>query len=116
MKDQAAKKSALCVISNLPETMKRKMILDILESGKFVSVEWIVKSGKLSKMCCRVGVTKHLKHGKKCANGSSNTVAHLKQYKTVYKVNAGDKNGYRNLNLDTIVTIKCGGKIIHFSG
>lgn len=111
-----SKKSALCVISNLPTNMKRRMILDVLETGKFATIEWIVKSGKTSKMNCRSGVTKHLKGGKKCSNGTSNTVSHLEQYKTVYKVNAGDKNGYRNLNLDTVITLKCEGKTIHFSG
>lgn len=109
-------KNPICVVSNLPTNMKRKMILDTLEKGLFVTVEWIVKSGKVSKMNCRSGVVKHLKGGKKCSNGSSNTVAHLKQYKTVYKVNCGEKNGYRNLNLDTVISLKCGGNTIHFSG
>ena len=105
-------KKALCVISNLPTDIKRKMIIDTIKAGNFFSVTWITKSGKISKMNARMGVIKHLKGGKKCSNGSSNTVSHLKQYATVYKT----KQGYRNLNLDTVLTLKVKGETIHFSG
>lgn len=106
-------KKSLCVISNLPVNMKRQMILDAVKSGQFFTVTWVTKSGKISEMNCRVGVTKHLKNtGKKYSNGSSNTVAHLKQYLTVYKTN----KGYRNLNLDTVLSLKVKGEKIHFSG
>lgn len=109
-------KKALCVISNLPVNIKRKMILDQIESGNFFSVTWVTKSGKISEMNARYGVKKYLKKdAKKGKNGSTNTVAHLKQYATVYKTNT-DNNGYRNLNLDTVLTLKAKGEIIHFSG
>lgn len=112
-----ADKKALCVVSNLPVEMKRKMILEAVKKGKFFSVSWVTKNGKISEMNCRNGVKKHLKNtGKVCSNGTSNTVAHLSQYLTVYKVNAGDKNGYRNLNLDTVLILKVDGNTIHFSG
>lgn len=106
-------KKALCVISNLPVNMKRKMILDAVNGGQFFQVTWIKKDGSIGEMNCRIGVTKHLKNtGKTYSNGSTNTVAHLKQYLTVYKTN----KGYRNLNLDTVLSLKVKGEKIHFSG
>lgn len=110
-----AAKKALCVISNLPVQMKRQMILDAIDIGSmspFFSVTWTTKSGNVSTMNARIGVKKHLKGGKKCSNGTTNTVNHLKQYATVYKTN----QGYRNLNLDTVMILKCNGETIHFSG
>lgn len=111
MKNQAKKN--LVVVSNLPVNMKRKMILDATEGGQFFSVTWTKKDGSIGEMNCRVGVKKHLKNtGKTYSNGSTNTVAHLKQYLTVYKTN----KGYRNLNLDTVTVLKINGNVIHFSG
>lgn len=110
---QIAERKALCVIANLPVNWKRQMILDTIKGGKMFSVTWVTKSGKISTMNARMGVVKYLKKdAKKGKNGSTNTVAHLKQYATVYKTN----QGYRNLDLDTVLILKAKGETVHFSG
>ena len=69
--------------------------------GKFFTVVFIKKDGSTRSMNCRLGVTKHLKGGVSNLNPD--------QYLTVYDVQA---EGYRAVNLSTIVSVTCGGIVL----
>lgn len=69
--------------------------------GKFFTVVFIKKDGTTRSMNCRLGVTKHLKGGLSTLNPE--------QYLTVYDVQA---EGYRAVNLSTIVSVTCGGIVL----
>jgi len=56
------------------------------------NVKFVKKDGTLRSMNCRLKVHKHLKGGK-------NTTEHISKYLTVYDM---QKQGYRNINLETI--------------
>ena len=67
-------------------------------AGKFFTVSFIKKDGTTRVMNCRLGVTKHLKGGVSTLDAS--------QYLTVYDMQA---EGYRAVNLSTIISVVCGG-------
>ena len=67
-------------------------------NGRFVSVTFIKKDGTERTMLCRLGVTKHLKGGESKLNAD--------QYLTVFDV---QKEAYRAINRDTIVSVKLAG-------
>jgi hypothetical protein len=69
--------------------------------GKFFTVVFIKKDGTTRSMNCRLGVTKHLKGGVSNLDAS--------QYLTVYDVQS---EGYRAVNLSTIVSVTCGGVVL----
>ena len=66
--------------------------------GKFFTVVFVKKDGTTRTMNCRLGVTKHLKGGVSTLNAE--------QYLTVYDMKS---EGYRAVNLATIVSVTCGG-------
>lgn len=83
-------------------------IIDFItkSNGKFLTVEFIKKDGTLRTMNGRTGVTKHLK-------GGVSTIDHSK-YLVLFDTQA---SGYRCINKDTIVSVKCNGlKIQHNRG
>ena len=80
---------------------KMNIIKKVSQNGKIFSVEFIKKNGDVRKMTVRKGVTKFLR------GGGYNTVSHLPQYMTLFSIN---DNGYRNLNLHTLFSIKGDGK------
>jgi hypothetical protein len=106
-----SKKSVLCVISNLPSNLKRNMIREACKGGQFVTVEWINKKGTLSKCNGRVGVTCHLVKPENRKRKASTKPApdHVLNLRKMGK-------GYRSVTLDEVVTVRAGGKVIHFSG
>ena len=67
-------------------------------NGSFVSVVFVKKDGTQRAMLCRLGVTKHLKGGESKLNAD--------QYLTVFDV---QKEAYRAINRDTIVSVKLAG-------
>jgi hypothetical protein len=67
-------------------------------NGRFVSVTFQKADGTLRVMLCRLGVTKHLKGGESKLNAD--------QYLTVFDV---QKEAYRAINRDTIVSVKLAG-------
>jgi hypothetical protein len=69
-------------------------------NGRFVSVTFIKKDGTERSMLCRLGVTKHLKGGESKLNAD--------QYLTVFDV---QKEAYRAINKDTILSVKLAGNI-----
>ena len=72
----------------------------IAQEGKIFTVTFIKKDGTERVLTGRLGVTKHLV-------GGENTVAHKPEYLTVFDMQKGD---YRNVNLDTVMSLKCNGK------
>lgn len=83
--------------------MARRSILRaiaIAQEGKIFTVQFIKKDGSERTLTGRLGVTKHLV-------GGENTVAHKPEYLTVYDMQKGD---YRNVNLDTVMSLRCNGK------
>jgi len=79
------------------------------KNGKIFTASFIKKDGTKRVMTCRLGVKKHL-----VGTGPS-TTAHIDKYMTVYDVNVPDpKRAYRNLNLETVYSIKGAGQTIEF--
>lgn len=80
--------------------MDSKELASIVASsnGRFVSVVFIKKDGTQRAMLCRLGVTKHLKGGESKLDAD--------QYLTVFDV---QKEAYRAINRDTIVSVKLAG-------
>ena len=75
--------------------------------GRMFSVVFLKKDGTERRLAGRLGVTKNLV-------GGVNTVKHLPQYLTVGEFGNKDAKGqvvYRNVNLDTIISAKVGGKV-----
>jgi len=68
--------------------------------GKFFSVEFVKRDNTIRHMVCRVGVTKHLRGGKKTTPDS---------YITVFDV---QKKEYRCFKPETVITFKCGNIIV----
>lgn len=67
-------------------------------NGRFVSVVFVKKDGTQRAMLCRLGVTKHLKGGESTLDAD--------KYLTVFDV---QKEAYRAINRDTIVSVKLAG-------
>lgn len=83
-------------------TESKRVLLRALaqaQDGRVFTVTFTKKDGTLRTLNGRLGVTKHLK-------GGENTVQHLPQYLTVYDM---QKQDYRNVNLDTVLSLKCAG-------
>lgn len=87
--------------------MNRQQKLEIIKStkGKVFTANFVKKNGDLRSMNCRLGVTKHLK-------GGDNTTAHIPEYVTVFDM---QKKAYRNLNLDTLMSVRTGNAEIRFN-
>lgn len=68
---------------------------------KIFKAKFVKKNGEVREMNCKLGVKKHLK-------GGINVNNHIR-YLTVFDMASG---GYRNINLNTLVEIKCGNKLI----
>ena len=74
-------------------------------NGKFFSVKFQKKDNSIREMTCRTGVTSKLKTDK------PSTTAHIEKYLTVYDVGV---NNYRNINLESLLSFKCGSATINF--
>lgn len=83
----------------------RATALAALAKGRIATITFTKKDGTEREMNCRLGVTKHLK-------GGSNTCAHIENILTVFDVK---KEAYRNINLNTITSIKGCGEIVRFA-
>ena len=66
--------------------------------GKFFTVVFVKKDGTTRVMNARLGVSKHLKGGQSTLDPA--------QYLTVYDIQS---EGYRAVNLATIISVTCGG-------
>ena len=68
---------------------------------KIFKAKFVKKNGEVREMNCKLGVKKHLKDGINVNNRN--------RYLTVYDMKS---EGYRNINLNTILEIRCGNKLI----
>ena len=82
--------------------INRRDILNLLKENKdqFFSVVFLKKNGEVSPMNCRLGVKKHLKGGKLSYNTKerNNLIVFDMQ-----------KEGYRTINLDTLINVNMKG-------
>jgi len=83
---------------NKREQLKKEL------KGKFFTVVFTKKNGKLRKMNARLGVTKHLKGGSKSFNDADFN------YLTVFDL---QKKAYRTVNLNTVKKITCKKDLTH---
>lgn len=77
-----------------------KKLEEVIEqsNGKILTVTFIKKDGTERVLNGRLGVTSHLK-------GGNSTVDH-QRYINIFDMQAG---GYRNINRDTIKSVRVGG-------
>jgi len=91
------------------ELKDKKVLLErVSKGGKIFTVEFIKKDGTKRLMNCRKGVVKHL-HGvgnKSNSEGYDNLMV-------VYDLHS---EGYRTINIDTLLSVKGGGETINLQG
>lgn len=85
--------------------LERKLALIKANEGKVFSVEFLKKDGTLRKMVARLGVTKHLR------GGGKNTCEAYQNLVTVFDM---QKEQYRNINVDTLISMKSNGNEYYF--
>ncbi len=86
--------------NGLAKSNSSRTLADMIENsqGKFVSCSFVKKDGTVRNLVGRMGVTKHLKGGKKTVS--------TEQYVTIFDT---QKQGYRSINRDSILSIRtCG--------
>lgn len=84
--------------------MNKEKIIELV-GNKFFTISFIKKDGTLRKMNARIGVTKHLKGGKKSYNPDDFN------YLTVFDLG---KKQYRTVNLNTVKEIKANNETLTF--
>ena len=86
--------------------VKRRKLLNLLQENEnlIFSVVFLKKNGELRPMTCMLGVKKHLKGGRLTYNPKerNNLIVFDMQ-----------KEGYRTINLDTLITISMKGVEYH---
>ncbi len=82
--------------------VSRLKVIKIIEQtqGKIFAVQFIKKDGTIRMMLARLGVQKNLKGGSNGASEKNNLV-------TVWDMVA---NGYRMINLETLISLKASGR------
>jgi len=82
--------------------VSRLKVIKIIEQtqGKIFAVQFIKKDGTIRMMLARLGVQKNLKGGSNGASAKNNLV-------TVWDMVA---NGYRMINLETLISLKASGR------
>lgn len=84
--------------------MNKEKIIKLV-GNKFFTISFIKKDGTLRKMNARLGVTKHLKGGKKSYNPDDFN------YLTVFDL---AKKQYRTVNLNTVKEVKANKETLTF--
>lgn len=84
--------------------MNKEKIIELV-GNKFFTISFIKKDGTLRKMNARLGVTKHLKGGKKSYNPDDFN------YLTVFDIG---KKQYRTVNLNTVKEVKANKETLTF--
>lgn len=74
-------------------------IKEAMKTGKIFSCSFRKKDDSIRHMVARMGVRKHLKTDKPA------TTAHIPKYITVFEIS---KNQYRTINIETLISFKCG--------
>ena len=87
---------------------KREMLRSLIKAtnSMFFTITWIKKNGEERTMTVKDGVEKHLAHPK--GIGSNNQEAYPNLI-TLFDVQDGR---YKSVNLDTVVLVRCGNKIV----
>lgn len=105
-------KTVPTVIANVSITLKRQIIRDLIMKGEgqFITVEWVTKTGAITKANGRYGVKKYLvkDENRKIAKSTKAPCDHIL---TIYKLG----KGYRSITLDQVVSIKAKGQKIYFT-
>ena len=84
--------------------IKRNKLLDLFynQRGRFMTIKFVKKDGTVRRMNGRFGVVKGTK-------GKYNLVDRYDtSYKTMFDV---QKYGFRNFNIDTVMTVKASHKV-----
>ena len=87
---------------------KREMLRSLIKAtnSMIFSIHFVKKNGELREMVAKDGVEKHLVHPK---GSGSNNQEHCPNLITLFDMQAGS---YKSVNLDTVVLLKCGKKIV----
>ena len=83
----------------LTSTEIKELMID--SKGLDLEVKFIKKDSTTRTMKCRTGVTEFLR-------GGTNTVKNIPKYVTVYDT---EKKAYRNINTETLITLKVANKL-----
>lgn len=83
----------------LPAT--RDALLELIDDGRFFSVEFTKRDGSLRTMQARIGVTRHLAGGEKAYSDAAKGIV------TVYGTDAA---GYRSIRIDAIHSLTVRGR------
>ncbi len=96
---------------------KRQILDNAAAKGRFFQVEFIKKDGSKRTMNCKKWVESAFTYGS--ANAQANTCAHKENIYSVVDVSLENQNGgkgaFRNINLDTLISVTSGGEKITFS-
>ena len=76
-------------------------IVELTKNGNIFSAVFIKKNGERREMVCRLGVKKHLKGGQ---------LAYDAKGRNLLPVFDMQKEGYRMININTLVQLKINGK------
>lgn len=103
-------------LTHLSQQERRHWLLEQLSKGSFASVTWSTKSSGLTTRTVKQWIEAALASGDKNLV-NPNVVAHKPQFVSVTdmeKFRAGDKFPWSNINVDTLVSVKVGGKEYYF--
>ena len=93
-------------ITNLEKNALKALDVFKAANGRIFSVTFVKRTdGSIRDMLCRTGVAKHLKGGEPAYDALS------KGLMTVYSL---DAQGYRNINLDSVLSAKVDGVVYDF--
>tara|TARA_R110001606_G_scaffold387079_1_gene551479 strand:+ start:45 stop:353 length:309 start_codon:yes stop_codon:yes gene_type:complete len=85
---------------------KRFRIMEAIKTGKFFTIKFVKKNGELRELNGRLGVKKHLK------GGSLGYDPKTFNYIIVFDV---VNEGYRTVNVDTVIELTCNKNKIEFA-
>lgn len=88
----------------LLKDINANVLAGIVGKSQTFSVSFVKANGEVREMNCRLGVTKHLR-------GGDSTTAHKPNILTVFEMT---KQQYRNINTNTLLSLKAGGKMYTF--
>jgi hypothetical protein len=85
---------------------KREQIIKAISTGKFFTIKFIKKNGMLRELNGRLGVKKHLKGG--VLGYDPKTFNYIIVFDVV-------NEGYRTVNVDTVIELTCNKNKIEFA-
>lgn len=93
--------------TNVIDTKRRAIVREMIAAngGKFMTLVFLTKNGKVRTLNGRVGVKKGTKGGK-------SPIANAPEYVTVFDVAAG---GFRSVSMDNVLEMRTMGNIVNFA-